>query len=248
MSTTTSKVAWITGATRGIGREIVISLAREGYSVAFTYKNSKEAAVSLQEELKKYQVKVWCQQQDVGDADGTGRLYEKLVQECGYVDILINNAGIISDAPLFKMDKEQWQDVMQTNLTGTFNCCRMVITDMIRHEWGRIINISSVAGIIGIPGQTNYCSSKAGIIGFSKSLAKEVGQFGVTVNVVAPGYIETDMLSAISEPKSKSIIKQIPLGRLGSAKDIASVVAFLISDGASYITGQTIVVDGGLSS
>ncbi|MCK9604786.1 MAG: 3-oxoacyl-[acyl-carrier-protein] reductase [Candidatus Omnitrophica bacterium] len=240
------KVAIVTGGTRGIGRAIVLELAREGANVAFTYLRSQQEAESLCGEVEKLGRRALSLQIDVRDFQKAKELVEKVKEDFGRLDILVNNAGINKDKALMLMAKEDWQDVIDTNLTGTFNVSRNAIVTFLKQKSGDIINITSVSGIAGMGRQTNYAASKAGIIGFTKSLAKEVAAYNIRVNAVAPGFIETDMLSSLKDEYKDAIVKKIPLGRFGRAEDVTGVVKFLLSDAAGFITGQTIVVDGGL--
>jgi len=241
------KVAVVTGGTRGIGRAIVIMLAREGASVAFTYLKSTPDAEALVKEITGSSGKVKAFQIDVRDYEKAKGLIEKVKEEFGRLDILVNNAGITKDKALMMMAKEDWQDVIDTNLGGLFNLSRNAIVTFLKQKSGNIINISSVSGIIGLSRQANYAASKAGIIGFTKALAREVGAYNIRVNAVAPGFIETDMVAGLKEEYRVEIKKRIPLERFGKAEDVAAAVKFLLSDKAGYITGQTLVVDGGMA-
>ncbi|MBI4650574.1 3-oxoacyl-ACP reductase FabG [Candidatus Desantisbacteria bacterium] len=242
-----NKTVIISGASRGIGRSIAIELAGIGANISFNFlKNIKEAK-SLEKEIKELGSCVKSYKVDIKDycavkfwADSTKDLF-------GNIDIVINNAGIINDSALALMEPGDWHNVLSTNLDGTFNLTRAAIINLIKQKSGIIINIASVSGITGMPRQTNYSASKAGMIGFTKSLAREVAPYNIRVNAIAPGFIETDMLKILKEEYLNHMRKQIPLNRLGKAEEIAKAVKFLISDDASYITGQTIVVDGGLS-
>jgi 3-oxoacyl-[acyl-carrier protein] reductase len=240
------KVAIVTGGTRGIGRAIVLMLAQEGANVVFTYLKSIKDAEMLSKEVEKLGRASIALQIDVRDFEKSKELVEKTKQTFGSLDILVNNAGITNDKALMLMSKEDWQEVIDTNLTGTFNVTRSAIVTFLKQKSGNILNISSVSGISGMARQTNYAASKAGIIGFTKSLAKEVASYNIRVNAVAPGFIETDMLSNLKEEYKNELKKQIPLGRLGRVEDVLGVIKFLLSDAANFITGQTVVVDGGL--
>jgi len=240
------KVAIVTGGSRGIGRAIVLMLAKEGSDVAFTYLSSSSAAESLVKEVQQLGRKCSCTQVDVRDYQKSKEFIEKVKQDFGRLDILVNNAGVTKDKALMMMSESEWQEVLDTNLTGTFNFTRNVIVTFLKQKSGNIINISSVSGVAGMSRQTNYAASKAGIIGFTKSLAKEVAAYNIRVNAVAPGFVETDMVAGLKEEYKSEIIKSIPLGRFGDVKDVSGVVKFLLSDSAGFITGQTIVVDGGL--
>ena len=241
------KVALVTGAARGIGKEIVYTLAESGYDVSINYRTKTTEIEQMKEELEsKYKIKCALVQGDVASFEDTEKIVNQTVEALGKIDILVNNAGITKDGLLMRMSKEDFEAVIDVNLVGTFNVTRNVIPLMIKQKAGRIINISSVVGVSGNAGQTNYSASKAGIIGFTKSLAKEVSSRHILVNAVAPGFISTDMTSILSDSVKENINSQIPLKRMGSAKDIANVVKFLASDDSSYITGQVINVDGGM--
>jgi 3-oxoacyl-[acyl-carrier protein] reductase len=238
-------VAIVTGGSRGIGRAIALELAREGAKVAFTYLKSEDAAAQLLEEIKRIGAEAKAIRANASDFDDAKRTISDTVKDLGSIDILVNNAGVIKDKALMLMDPSEWREVIETNLTGYFNMARAAIVTMMKQKRGKIINISSVAGVVGTPRQVNYSSAKAGIIGLTKSLAKEVGPYNIRVNAVAPGYIETDMTKDLKD--KGSLVQRIPCGRLGSAEEVAKVVSFLAGDGAAYITGQVIKVDGGLA-
>jgi len=238
--------AIVTGGTRGIGRAIVLMLAKEGADVAFTYLKSSKDAESLKSEVEKLGRKCLALQIDVRDFPKAQELVEKTKEAFGKLDILVNNAGITKDKALMLMSQEDWQDVIDTNLGGTFNVTRNAIITFLKQKSGRIVNITSISGVAGLARQTNYSASKAGIIGFTKSLAKEVGAYGVRVNAVAPGFIETDMVASLKDEHKEALKKMIPLARFGSAEEVSRAVKFLLSDAASFITGQTIIIDGGL--
>lgn len=242
-----NKTALVTGGSRGIGRGIAIELAKNGANVAITYNSNKNQALEVIKEIEKCNTRGMALQADASDFNKAKEITEVVRSEFGRLDILVNNAGITSDKPLFMMQENEWDQVLNTNLKGVFNYCRSVITPFLKEKKGSIVNISSIGGIVASPGQTNYSSSKAGIIALTKTLAKEAGRSNVRVNAVAPGYIETDMTKAISEIRRKELSKSIPMKRYGSSKEVAKTVVFLLSDAASYITGQTIIVDGGLS-
>lgn len=242
-----NQVAIVTGAGRGIGEAIAYLLALQGAKIAVVSRsesNSSKVATRLNEHVaqsaKAYAV-------DVADFDAVQKVGGEIATDFGRVDILVNNAGITRDNLLMRMSSEHWDEVLGTNLKGAFNFVRAVIRPMIKARSGRIINISSVSGLMGLAGQTNYAASKAGLIGFSKSLAREVASRGITVNVVAPGFIETDMTSILSEEVRKTALAQIPLARFGEPHDIAAAVAYLAGPSAGYITGQVLTIDGGMS-
>jgi len=239
------KIALITGASRGIGKAIAIELARNKINVAINYHSDEKGAFNVVEEIRKLGIESVAIKTDVANFEDCSSMIEVITKKFGYLDILVNNAGTISDKTLRNMTKEQWDSVVNTNLTGTFNVTRKAL-ELIRDN-GRIINISSIAGLNGNFGQTNYAASKAGIIGFTKSLAKELGKRRITVNAVAPGFIDTQMSKGFSFLRKKIILTMIPLGRAGLPEDVANAVAFLASDKASYITGEVIRVDGGLN-
>ena len=240
-----NKVAIVTGGTRGIGKAIVFQLIYQDAKVIFTYLRNDESAGIILDEIKELKGEAEAVKQDVRDFDSATKVVQETINKFGKVDILVNNAGIVKDKALMMMNEDDWEDVIKTNLTGYFNMARACIVTMLKQKSGNIVNISSVSGITGRAKQVNYSASKAGIIGFTKSLAKEVAAYGIRVNAIAPGFIETDM---ISELKNKEeLIKAIPLARFGKPEEVAKAVSFLISDNAGYITGQVIKIDGGLA-
>lgn len=241
-----SKVAFITGGTRGIGKKIAITLAKDGYNIAINYRKENDDLENIKNEIEKTNAKFLAVKGDVTDIDSTQQMVNDIIKEYGKIDVLVNNAGITKDTLLVRMKKEEFEDVIDVNLIGTFNITKNVIPYMIKQRKGRIINISSVVGISGNAGQTNYSASKAGIIGFTKSLAKEVGSRNILVNAVAPGFIETQMTDILKDEVKEEISKKIPLKRMGTVEDVANVVKFLTSEDSSYITGQVIQVDGGM--
>ena len=240
------KVALITGATRGIGKQIAITLAKEGFDIAINYRTSNDEVNNTKKEIEGLNVKCFMVQADVSSFENCQKFVNEVVNEFGKIDVLVNNAGITKDNLFLRMKEEEFKSVMDINLVGTFNVTRNVIPYMIKAKTGRIINISSVVGVSGNAGQTNYSASKAGIIGFTKSLAKEVGSRNILVNAVAPGFIETNMTAVLKDEVKSEIAKQIPLKRMGNVEDVAKVVKFLASEDSSYITGQVINVDGGM--
>ena len=241
-----SKVALITGATRGIGKQIAITLAKNGYDIAINYRTENDDLKNTKQEIEKNNVKCLAVKGDVAIFEDCEKFVEEVIKEFGKIDVLVNNAGITRDTLIMRMKKEDFESVINTNLVGTFNVTKNVISHMMKARSGRIINISSVVGVAGNAGQTNYSASKAGIIGFTKSLAKEVASRGILVNAVAPGFIETDMTDVLKEDIKEEIAKSIPLKRMGTTQDVANLVKFLAGEDSSYITGQVINVDGGI--
>ncbi len=240
------KVAIVTGASRGIGRAIALELAKEGAKVAFNYLKSDADARSLLEEIKKAGSEGLSLKGDVRNFDLAREFVEQVKSYFGSLDFLVNNAGITRDKALMSMEKVDWDEVIETNLTGYFNMSRAVIVTLLKQKSGGIVNISSISGISGIARQVNYSASKAGIIGLTKALSKEVAPYNIRVNCVAPGFIETDMTNAMKEEIKEKFKRSIPFGRFGKAEDIAKAVSFLLSERANYITGHVIKVDGGL--
>ncbi|HDA1708934.1 TPA: 3-oxoacyl-[acyl-carrier-protein] reductase [Staphylococcus aureus] len=241
-----TKSALVTGASRGIGRSIALQLAEEGYNVAVNYAGSKEKAEAVVEEIKAKGVDCFAIQANVADADEVKAMIKEVVSQFGSLDVLVNNAGITRDNLLMRMKEQEWDDVIDTNLKGVFNCIQKATPQMLRQRSGAIINLSSVVGAVGNPGQANYVATKAGVIGLTKSAARELASRGITVNAVAPGFIVSDMTDALSDELKEQMLTQIPLARFGQDTDIANTVAFLASDKAKYITGQTIHVNGGM--
>ena len=241
------QVAVVTGASRGIGRAIALELANQGADVVVNYSGNEEKAKSVVEEIVAAGSRAIAVQCDVASADSVAAMLKMTIEEFGKVDILVNNAGITRDNLLMRMKEEEWDQVINTNLKGVFLCTKAVSRPMMKQRKGRIINVASVVGITGNPGQANYVAAKAGVIGFTKTAAKELASRGITVNAVAPGFITTDMTEQLPEDVRGQLLSQIPLGRLGEPGDIAKVAAFLASEDSSYMTGQTLSVDGGMA-
>ncbi len=239
--------AIVTGASRGIGKSIALRLAADGADIAFTYISNEASAQETAREIESLGRKALSIKADAKIAADAQKVVDETIKNFGKIDILVNNAGITRDTLLMRMSEEDWDAVLDTNLKGVFLLTKAAIRPMMSAKRGKIITISSVVGLVGNPGQANYCASKAGVIGFSKSLAKEVGSRGITVNVIAPGYIETDMTEKLSEVQRKAIMDMIPLKRIGRPQEIAGLTAFLASSDADYITGETIRVDGGMA-
>ena len=240
------KVAIVTGGTRGLGRSIVLALCREGADCAFTYRKSSSAAESLAQELRSMGRKALPIQLDAKDYSEAFRFAEEVKKTFGTIDILVNNAGITRDKSLMMMSQEDWSDVIDTDLTGVFNMTRACIITFLKQKSGCIVNMSSVSGIHPLAGQVNYAAAKAGVIGFTKSLAQEVAPYNIRVNAVAPGFVETDMTSTFSDAYRAKVMKMIPLGRFGVPEEVAQVVVFLASSASTYMTGQVMQLDGGL--
>ncbi|WP_307334736.1 3-oxoacyl-[acyl-carrier-protein] reductase [Caldalkalibacillus uzonensis] len=240
------KVALVTGGARGIGRAIVLALAKAGADVAINYAGSEQAASQLVQEVEHLGQKAIAVKANVAEQAAVNDMVKQVIETFGRLDILVNNAGITRDNLLMRMKEEEWDAVINVNLKGVFNCTKAVTRQMMKQKSGRIINISSVVGVMGNAGQANYVAAKAGVIGLTKTTARELAARGITVNAVAPGFIQTDMTDVLGEEIKEQLLTQIPLGRLGDPDDIARVVKFLASDDAAYITGQTIHVDGGM--
>jgi 3-oxoacyl-[acyl-carrier protein] reductase len=241
------RVAIVTGGGRGIGRAISVRLAGEGANLAISYRSNDDAAEESAEGVREAGVECELFKGDVSSSGDVGALFKSVSEAFGRVDILVNNAGITRDNLMMRMKEEEFDEVLRTNLKGTYLCTRAALRPMVRARWGRIVNVSSVVGLVGNAGQANYAASKAGIIGFTKSVAREVAQRGITVNTVAPGYVETELTGSLPEEVKDQIRDQVPAGRFGVPEEVAEVVAFLAGEEAGYVTGQTIAVDGGMT-
>lgn len=246
MSKLAKKAALVTGASRGIGKAIALELARQGADVAVNYAGSADRAEEVVKEIESLGGKAIAIQGDVANSKRVAEMVQETIQAFGRLDILVNNAGITRDTLLMRMKEEDWDAVIQTNLKGVFLTTKAVTRQMMKQRSGRIINISSVVGLAGNAGQANYVAAKAGVIGLTKTTARELAPRGITVNAVAPGFIETDMTGALPEGVAGEMLGQIPLGRFGAPEDVAKLVCFLASDDAAYMTGQTLNVDGGM--
>jgi 3-oxoacyl-[acyl-carrier protein] reductase len=240
------KVALITGGTRGIGKAIALELAANGINIVINYRAESADMANLKKQIEENKVECFFVKADISKFEECEKMVEQIMNKFGRIDILVNNAGITKDTLLMRMKKEDFEEVININLNGTFNCTRNVIPHMVKQRSGRIINVSSVVGVAGNAGQTNYSASKAGIIGFTKSLAREVASRNILVNAIAPGFIETNMTNVLSDNVKENILNQIPLKRMGTSEEVARVVKFLTSEDSSYITGQVIHIDGGM--
>lgn len=240
------KVALVTGGSRGIGKEIALELARNGVNVGITYVNNEEKAKEVIDEIKSHGVKGIAIKTNVSIEEDVLQMIKSMEEELGTIDILVNNAGVTKDNLIIRMKEEDWDEIMNVNLKGTFLTTKAVTRIMMKKRYGKIINITSVVGIMGNAGQGNYSASKAGVIGFTKSMAKELASRGIRVNAIAPGFIETDMTEVLKEDIKETMLKAIPLNTFGNPKDIANLVVFLASEKSDYITGQVINVDGGM--
>ncbi len=241
-----NKTAIVTGSAKGIGKGIATEFAKQGATVVINYCGSKEAALKTVEEIKAFGGKAIPYQADISDYEMSKKMMDDIIKEYGAIDILVNNAGITRDNLILRMSESEFDDVIRTNLKGTFNCIKHVTKYMLKNKSGKIINISSISGVNGIAGQANYSASKAGIIGLTKSFAKEMSSKGININAIAPGFIETDMTKVLNDKYVEEIVNTIPSKRVGRPEDIAKAALFLASDMSDYITGQTLIVDGGL--
>lgn len=241
-----NKVALITGGSRGIGKAIALAFAEQGANVAFTYRSAGAAAETVVKEIEARGCKAAGYQSDAKSFDDTHKVVDAVIKDFGRIDILVNNAGITKDTLLMRMSEQDWDDVIDTNLKGAFNFCKAVSRQMIGQREGKIVNISSIAGVIGNPGQTNYSASKAGMIGITKTLAKELASRNIQVNAVAPGFVDTDMTEKLTAQQKEALLNMIPMKRTAKPEEIASVVLFLASPASSYMTGQVVCVDGGI--
>ncbi|WP_126426252.1 3-oxoacyl-[acyl-carrier-protein] reductase [Brevibacillus marinus] len=242
----TGKVALVTGASRGIGRAIALRLAEAGADVIVNYAGNEALAQAVVEQIASMGRSASKVRANVANPQEVQEMFQTILDQYGRLDVLVNNAGITRDNLLIRLKEEEWDEVIATNLKGVFNCIKAAARPMMKQRWGRIINISSVVGVLGNPGQANYAAAKAGVIGLTKTSARELASRNITVNVVAPGFIETDMTDKLPEEVKTAMLNQIPLGRFGQVDDVAQLVCFLASDAAGYITGQTLHVDGGM--
>jgi 3-oxoacyl-[acyl-carrier protein] reductase len=241
------RVALVTGGGRGIGRAVAVRLASEGANVAISYRSNDATAEEVAEEVRAAGALCEIFKGDVASPGDVDALFKGVGEALGQVEILVNNAGLTRDNLMMRMKESEFDEVLRTNLKGTYLCTRAALRPMIRARWGRLVNVSSVVGLLGNAGQANYAASKAGIIGFTKSVAREVAQRGITANVVAPGYVETELTRSLPDEVKDQIRGQVPAGRFGEVEEVAEVVAFLAGEGAGYITGQTVAVDGGMT-
>ena len=244
--TSEKRTAIVTGGSRGIGKAIVLRLAKEGYNLVINYVNGKDGAEAVAKEAEEIGAKTLVVQADISKAIEVEKLFSETISEFGRLDVLVNNAGITKDNLLIRMSEKEFEDVLETNLKGAFLCTKAAAKPMMKQRVGRIINITSVVGIVGNAGQSNYAAAKAGLIGFTKSIAKELAKRNITVNAIAPGFIETEMTAVIPEKVRDTLLTGIPAGRPGKPEDVANAVAFLASESSNYITGQVLNIDGGM--
>lgn len=247
MKELSGRIAVVTGGSRGIGKAIALELAENGANVVINYSKDSKGAQEVAENIRNKGIDCLTIKANVSSASEVENMVETIIERYGRIDILVNNAGITRDSLLARMKEKDWDDVIDINLKGVYNCTKSVVKIMMKQRWGRVVNISSVVGITGNPGQTNYSAAKAGIIGFTKSCARELASRGITVNAVAPGFIRTDMTDKLRNEIKKELESKIPVGRLGKPEDVAHTVLFLVSSKADYITGQVINVDGGMA-
>ena len=240
-----NKIAVITGASRGIGKEIALQMAREGYSIAISYNSSEESANQVKNSCEELGVKAITVKGNLAKEEDCQKLIDETIEAFGRIDLLVNNAGATKDNLILKMSSQDFMDIIQTNLISAFNCCKFVSKVMVKQRSGKIVNMSSISGLYGNPGQANYSSAKAGLIGLTKTLAKELARRNISVNAIAPGFVQTDMIGSFPKEMIEEITKKVPLNKIGKPEDIAKAVSFLAN--SDYITGQVIVVDGGLS-
>lgn len=243
----TGKIAIVTGGSRGIGRATALRLAELGAAVAVNYVKGADAAEEVVDRIKSSGGQAIAVQADVADSGEAANLIEQVIDRFGRLDVLVNNAGITRDGLIIRLSREDWDDVLKTNLGGAFNCTQAAAKKMIKQRAGAIVNVSSIIGVIGNAGQANYAAAKAGLIGFTKSVARELASRNIRVNAIAPGFIVTEMTEGLNQELQETIVGRIPLGRFGAAGEVAEAVAWLASDGAAYITGQTLIIDGGLA-